>query len=779
MSRNCVTFFVLSLQKQYFSFQIIRLMQSISEAAVYTLRFINQTHRSVFLTGKAGTGKTTLLREIIQTTHKNTVVVAPTGIAALNAGGVTIHSMFQLPFGGFIPDNSSPHFSENTKFETKTTLRRHFKMSGLKKSVIRNMELLIIDEVSMLRADLLDAIDFMMQTVRKKNTPFGGVQVLYIGDLLQLPPVIRDEEWRTLKTYYKGKFFFHSHVIQQNPPLYIELDKIFRQKDEVFISILNNLRNNQISPEDIQNLNKYVNPNFDLKANKGYITLTTHNAKADAMNAQALEDLEGKMVVYKPSIVGDFPDKIFPVDEELKLKVGAQVMFVKNDLSFDKKYFNGKMGIIKSLSKEEILVHFPEENLTIEVEKYEWENIRYKVDELTKEIEEEVLGTFVHYPIKLAWAITVHKSQGLTFDKAALDVSQVFLPGQAYVALSRLRSLNGLILLSPLRMNGISNDQDVMDYSLNKASEELLKNALHFETKNFIHNYLTTSFDWSELAQEWRNHKFSYSDSEISTKSKQANWAAKQLEAIDRLLDPSKKFIIQLNKIFNAETVDLNHVSERFQAAYNYFIKPMDDLVFEILWKVEEVKRLKKAKAFYDELMVLEELQTKAVLRLMKAKLLIETVVAGETISKEKLTSDVIKKYISHKTEAIQNQFKEVNVTLIEDEADAERYTKKKKPAKETKKSTVQETYELWLEKNSIKEIAAIRKFTEETILGHLTKLIIEKVISINDVLPEDKIQELTEAFYGYKEESISPLKEKYGDKFTWEELRMFKASLN
>jgi len=755
-------------------------MQTISDAAAYTLRFINQTHRSVFLTGKAGTGKTTLLREIIQTTHKNCVVVAPTGIAALNAGGVTIHSMFQLPFGGFIPDNSSPHFSENNKFETKATLRRHFKMSGLKKSVIRNMELLIIDEVSMLRADLLDAMDFMMQTVRKKNSPFGGVQVLYIGDLLQLPPVIRDEEWRTLKTYYKGKFFFHSHVIQQNPPLYIELDKIFRQRDEVFISILNNLRNNTISSEDIQNLNQYVNPNFDLKANKGYITLTTHNAKADAMNAQALEDLEGKLVIYKPAIVGDFPEKIFPVDEELKLKVGAQVMFVKNDLSFDKKYFNGKMGIIKSLSKDEILVHFPEENTTIEVEKYEWENIRYKVDELTKEIEEEVLGTFVHYPIKLAWAITVHKSQGLTFDKAALDVSQVFLPGQAYVALSRLRSLNGLILLSPLRMNGISNDQDVMDYSLNKASEEFLKNSLHFETKNFIHNYLINSFDWSELAQEWRNHKFSYLDnSESSTKSKQASWAAKQLEAIDRLLDPSQKFIVQLKKIFHTENVDLNHVSDRIQAAYNYFIKPMDDLVFEILWKVEEIKRLKKAKTFYDELMVLEELQTKAVLRLMKAKLLIETVAAGETISKEKLTSDLIKKYISHKTKAIEAQFKEVNVTLIEDQADVERYTKKKKALKVPKKSTIQETYELWLEKNTIKEIAAIRKFTEETILSHLTKLIIEKVISINDILPEDKIVELSDAFYGYKEESISPLKEKYGDKFSWEELRMFKASLN
>ncbi len=755
-------------------------MQTISEAAVYTLRFINQTHRSVFLTGKAGTGKTTLLREIIQTTHKNCVVVAPTGIAALNAGGVTIHSMFQLPFGGFIPDNSSPHFSENTKFETKATLRRHFRMSGLKKAVIKNMELLIIDEVSMLRADLLDAMDFMMQSVRKKNTPFGGVQVLYIGDLLQLPPVIRDEEWRTLKTYYKGKFFFHSHVIQQNPPLYIELSKIFRQTDDVFISILNNLRNNQISQQDIQNLNQYVKPDFDLKANKGYITLTTHNAKADAMNSQALEDLEGKLVTYQPEIVGDFPDKIYPVEENLKLKVGSQIMFVKNDLSFDKKYFNGKMGFIKSISSQEILVHFPDENKTIEVEKYEWQNIRYKVDELTKEIEEEVLGTFVHYPIKLAWAITVHKSQGLTFDKAALDVSQVFLPGQAYVALSRLRSLNGLILLSPLRMNGISNDQDVMDYSLNKASDELLKNALHFETKNFIHNYLINSFDWSELAQEWRNHKFSYLDnSESSAKSKQANWAAKQLEAIDRLLDPSQKFILQLNKIFNKETVDLNHVSERFQAAYNYFIKPMDDLVFEILWKVEEVKRLKKAKAFYDELMVLEELQTKAVLRLMKAKLLIETVVAGETISKEKLTSDVIKKYISHKTEAIQNQFREVNVTLIEDEVDLERYTKKNKEKKEPKKSTVQETYELWLEKNTIKEIAAIRKLTSQTIGSHIAKLIESGTIAITAVLPEDKILELEKAFKGYKEETLNGLKEQYGEKFTWEELRMFKASLN
>src|SRR6478736_4221412 len=499
--------YILSLM---FLFSNSNSMQNLSEEAVYTLRFINQTQRSVFLTGKAGTGKTTLLREIIQTTHKNTVVVAPTGIAALNAGGVTIHSMFQLPLGGFIPDNSAPQFSDTTKFETKATLRRHFKMSSQKRAVIRNMELLIIDEVSMLRADLLDAMDFMMQTVRRKSAPFGGVQVLFIGDLLQLPPIIRDEEWRTLRNYYKGKFFFHSHVIQQYPPLYIELSKIYRQTDDSFISILNNLRNNKVTQSDVQMLNEFVQPNFDLKANKGYITLTTHNAKADVMNTQSLEDLEGKQMTFLPVITGDFPEKIYPVDSNLQLKVGAQIMFVKNDLSQEKNYFNGKMGVVKTMTSKEIWVHFPDEDKTIEVDKYEWQNIRYTVNELTKEIEEEILGTFVHYPIKLAWAITVHKSQGLTFDKAALDVSQVFLPGQAYVALSRLRSLNGLILLSPLRMNGISNDQDVMDFSLNKASETVLESALQRETKNFIYNYLRNSFDWNQLAQEWRNHQFSY-----------------------------------------------------------------------------------------------------------------------------------------------------------------------------------------------------------------------------------------------------------------------------
>jgi hypothetical protein len=752
-------------------------MEFISAEAKYVLQFINQTNRSVFLTGKAGTGKTTLLKEIIQTTHKNCVVVAPTGIAALNAGGVTIHSMFQLPFGGFLPDNSVAQFNENSKFESRATLRRHFKMSGLKKAVIRNMELLIVDEVSMLRSDLLDAMDFMLQSVRKRNQPFGGVQVLFIGDLLQLPPVIRDDEWRVLRNYYTGKFFFHAHVVQQNPPLYIELSKIFRQTDDRFISVLNNLRNNTITQNDISILNEFVKPNFDLKANKGYITLTTHNAKADSINQQSLQDLEGNSRIYKAEVIDDFPDKIYPIEEKLELKVGAQVMFIKNDLSFEKKFFNGKMGIIQSLSEREIWVHFPDENKSIEVEKYEWQNIRYTVNENTKEIEEEVLGTFVHYPIKLAWAITVHKSQGLTFDKAALDVSQVFLPGQAYVALARLRSLHGLIFLSPLQMNGISNDQDVMNYSENKASTEFLEKTLQKDTKDFVLNFLISSFDWTDLSQEWRNHRFTYNEkSEISEKSKHSIWAKKCADEMEKLIDPSQKFILQLRKLF-AENPDLKFVNERIQAAFNYFLLPMDNLVYEILFKLEEVKRIKKVKAYYDELLVLEELQIKAVLRLMKAKLMIEILVKGETISKEKLSSDEIKYYRINKMETVTQEFKKVKITLIDEEEDIDRYAKKEKK-KEPKKSTIQETFELWQQQLSVAEIASIRKLTEQTIGGHLAKLIEAKSIKISEVLPEDKIMELAEAFKGFEGNSVTELKEKYGEKFSWDELKMFKASL-
>ena len=757
-------------------------MEQVSAAASYTLRFINQTNKSIFLTGKAGTGKTTLLKEIIATTHKNTVVVAPTGIAALNANGVTIHSMFQLPFAAFIPDNKQlPHFSDTVKFENRDSLGRHFKMNNVKRSVIRNMELLVIDEVSMLRADVLDAMDFMMRRVRRNERPFGGVQVLFIGDLLQLPPVVKNEEWEMLKNYYRGMFFFHSHVIQQFPPLYIELDKIFRQTDAEFIDVLNNLRHNKITSEDVQLLNQFVQPDFDLKKNKGFIILTTHNSKADTINAQSLKDLEGKRFTYLPEITDDFPEKIYPLEEKLQLKVGAQVMFIKNDLNFEKQFFNGKMGVISSLTEKEIFVHFPEENKTIEVERYEWQNIRYKVNENTKEIEEEVIGTFVHYPIKLAWAITVHKSQGLTFEKAALDVSQVFAPGQAYVALSRLRSLKGLILLSPLRMNGISSDEQVLNYAENKASEEILQHSLAKETLMFWLNTLLNSFDFKELGQEWRNHLFSYnSEAPKSPKTKHNDWAKTQHDKIAEILEPSGKFMSQLHKIFSDENLDVNFVKERCDAGYQYFFKTLDTVAEELLLKIEEVKRIKKVKAFYDELLVLEELQIKAILQLKKAKLLTNIIVEGKEISKKNLISEDMSIYKINKLVVVAERFRTSHAALVEDDEDVSYYTdSKKKKTKEPKKSTYEDTLELWKQNLSIYEIAKHRKLTPQTIYNHFTKLIQMEIVQLSDILPEDKISDLKAAFKDFKGESLGELKEIHGDKFTWDELRLYKASLD
>ena len=753
----------------------------VSELAQYTVNFINQTSRNVFLTGKAGTGKTTLLKEIIETTHKNTVVAAPTGIAALNAGGVTIHSLFQLPFAGFLPThNQPPQIGENIRFENRNTLRRHFKMNKVKQEVIRNMELLIVDEVSMLRADVLDAMDFMLQSVRRNNEAFGGVQVLFIGDLLQLPPVVRYNEWNVLKNYYSGMFFFHSHVIQQKPLLYIELEKIYRQTEQNFINVLNNLRNNQISQEDIQLLNQYVKPDFDIKKNQGYITLTTHNAKADSINNQALNDLKGKSFKYYSEEVGDFPEKIYPIEAELELKVGAQIIFIKNDLSYEKRYFNGKMGIIHSLSEKEIIVHFPEENKFIEVEKYEWENIKYSVDENSKNIKEEVLGTFTHFPIKLAWAITVHKSQGLTFDKAVLDVSQVFVSGQAYVALSRLRSLDGLVLLKPIQLNGITNYASVIDYSKNKTEKEILKQELDFQKKKYIQQCITKAFSWRMMQSVWKNHLQTYaSELPKSKKNEFKKWAEDQFVKIEELLIHSDKFIRQLNQLFNAKPYDFKYIHERFNKAYDYFFPKLDELIFEVLYTCEKVKRIKKMKGFFEEVSELEELQLKTVLNLKKTKLIVQAISEGKEFSKETLKSNTIEEYRINHLVKISEIIKKNSLHFEDDDDFDEIYYDKPKKQKVQKKPTIDTTLELWNKKMSVEEIASERKLTVNTVYGHLAKLIEKRAVTLADVLPADKISKLYELFTQNSNKTNTELREISNNEFSWEELRLFRATLS
>lgn len=759
--------------------------ENVNNPAEFTERFINQTNHSVFLTGKAGTGKTTLLRKIIESTHKQVVVVAPTGIAALNAGGVTIHSFFQLPFGGFIPEfNVSAQFTDSMKLESKDSLLRHFNMNSQRKNLIRSMELLIIDEVSMLRADLLDAIDWTLRNIRKTNRPYGGVQVLFIGDLLQLPPVVKHEEWNVLRNYYSGMFFFHSKVIQEQQPIYIELSKIYRQNDEAFITVLNHLRNNEISEEDLAVMNKYVKKEFNPTEHEGYITLTTHNAKADEINTKALKALEEKSFFFEAEIIDEFPKHLFPLDSKLELKVGAQVMFIKNDISFEKNFFNGKMGKVEALGEDEILVHFPEENKTIEVQKYEWTNIRYVLDQNSGEITEDVLGTFVHYPLKLAWAITVHKSQGLTFDKAVLDVSQVFAPGQAYVALSRLRSLEGLVLTSPLKMNGLSNDPNVVSYASNKANEKMLVSALKKASKQFLLETLTDAFDWYELASKWASHEASYKFAPPkSEKAKSLSWVTHQNAAIQATMEPARKFQHQLSVLFNKESEDIEHIHERVQAAYHYFFKILDGIVYSTIKKISELARMSKIKVYLEEVQELDQIQIETVLKLKKARLLIELVLSGKEITKEVVWNEELKNYKAAKIAIIKQEKRQTGSLLdMGDENNEELIpiVSRKKATKETKekRSTYHVTLELIREGYSVEEIARKRQFSTNTIYTHFINLIKSQEIELSDVMSEERIRELENYFEDYTENSLSPLKEKLGDKVTWEELKLYRASM-
>ena len=759
-------------------------MQKISPAE-FTEKFINQTNRSVFLTGKAGTGKTTLLKKIIDSTHKNTVVVAPTGIAALNAGGVTLHSMFQLPFGAFLPiDGEPPNFSTYAKFQTKDTLFRGTRINKRKIELIRNIELLIIDEVSMLRSDLLDAINVKLQKIRKSSMPFGGVQVLFIGDLLQLPPVVKDYEWSELSKYYRGQFFFHSQVLLQNPPLYIELDKIFRQSDEQFVTILNNLRNNKVSDDDLKLLNKCVKPDFDALKNDGYITLTTHNRKADKINEKALESLAAKSHFFEAEVGGEFPENIYPIPEKMELKVGAQVMFIKNDISPEKRYYNGKIGRVITLDYNEVEVLFPEEKKVISVEKYEWENVRYHLDESSGEVKEKVIGTFVQYPLKLAWAITVHKSQGLTFEKAVLDINEAFAPGQAYVALSRLTGLDGLIMQQPLQINNnIQTSQDVIAYANQKKESQELKTALELQTLEYLKTKLKKAFNWDALASAWLTAEYKHKQaSSKSIKGEHSNWFSIQTQRLTETLEPSRKFRAQIDKLCRPNTFDPDKLHERVEAAHDYFIKILEPILRSNIKTMLLLGRKKAVKQYLEELMELDQKLTDVILKVKRVRNLIEAFVNEKPLTKENIISDSLKNYKQVKVEIVKNELRNENSSIFDSAKEKDialKITKSKAPKNSKKKKpTHLLTLEIFNKTKSIAETAIQRNLAESTINGHLGKLIREEKISINDVLDKSIIEELKTLFGKEMPESLTEARELCKNKYSFETLRLYKSSL-
>ena len=737
----------------------------------YILTLVNQTNRNIFLTGKAGTGKTTLLHKIINTCYKNTVVVAPTGIAALNAGGVTIHSMFQLPFASFLPTLSNPPIvNEFLRFENRFSLRKHFQMHKNKQQVIRNMELLIIDEVSMLRADVLDAMDYMLQFIRKDKRPFGGVQVLFIGDLLQLPPVVKQEEWEVLKHYYKGMYFFQSEVITQNPLLYVELETIYRQTDKLFISILNHLRENQLTPEDIKQLEKYVQPDFPKKHLKDYITLTTHNAKADAMNQREMSKLTSPLFSYEADIVDDFPKYLYPIEKVIQLKEGARVMFIKNDISGEHLFFNGKMGTVVSLSEGEITVKL-DGGRVINVERYEWENVRYKLNETTKDIEEERLGSFTQYPLRLAWAITIHKSQGLTFEKAILDLASVFASGQAYVAFSRLRSLDGLILLSSVSANGINNNGEVIGYAENKASEKEVQTACYTGKIEFLQENILNTFQLNTLLEEWVLHRNSYSG-EIGNKNLYKDWASQQLVRVQELVTVSEKFIKQLRTLFNNAT-DVQHIFERVAKGIIYFTPLLKQLWYEVLLVEGKIANQKKVKQFFTELKELDNSLSETLKKLFRLEQMVQLAQSDQPFDKEKIHSAKLETLYTELTGKINNILKNEKLFIGEYPL-----SKDDKPKKE-KRSTYDITLQLWKEGKTVAEIAKERILSQATIYSHIAKCIEQDKIAITEVLPEETINELNTIFKENEElTTLKSLYEKTEERYSWDELRLFRAYL-
>jgi uncharacterized protein YpbB len=489
-------------------------------------------------------------------------------------------------------------------------------------------------------------------------------------------------------------------------------------------------------------------------------------------------------MIYSAEIKGDFPPHLFPLEKETELKVGAQIMFIKNDISFEKNFYNGKMGVIKSLTPDEIEVFFKDEKRTITVEKYEWNNIKYTLDDQTGEIKEEILGTFVHYPIKLAWAITIHKSQGLTFDKAVLDVSNVFAPGQAYVALSRLRSLEGLVLLKPLSMNGLVNDQSVVSYSSNKAPEDRMQLYLDQETARFVYTSLMQAFDWYDYTTKWATFELGFKSQGPKTeKGKDKSWVANQLQTVQSTFDAARKFQNQLSNLFSKEKPEWEFIYERVQAAYHYFYKPLDAQVYSIMKRRYEVAKIKKTKQYFEELEELEQEVVAVVHRLMKGRLLMEAIVNGLPFTKETIKSPEILNYVIAKTHSIQQELR-ANRSMLEemveeDFVDVIQLVKPKKVKEEkiVKKNTYEITFELFEQGKTMEEIANERQLGLSTIEGHFAKLVQQEKIDITDILDPKRISEIESYLEDAEGKTLGTLKEELGDKVTYGELKLVQAS--
>ncbi|WP_339896455.1 helix-turn-helix domain-containing protein, partial [uncultured Algibacter sp.] len=793
--------------------------------------FVNNTNRSIFLTGKAGTGKTTFLHRLKMNSLKRMVVVAPTGVAAINAKGVTIHSFFQMPFGPILPDtdlNASKGF--NRKFG-KTKI-----------NIIKSMDLLVIDEISMVRADLLDGIDRTLRRFRNRNKVFGGVQVLMIGDLQQLSPVIKVQEWDLLKHVYKNGFFFSSLAYQQCEAITIELKHIYRQENPKFIEILNEIRNNELSEAAAAELNKRYIPDFTPKPDAGYISLTTHNNKAEATNRIELEKLTTKTFTYAAEVDGKFPEYAYPNAATLEIKVGAQVMFVKNDSSPDKRYFNGKIGKVILLDADEVVVHCPDDDFNINVTPEIWENINYSVDAETKAITENKIGSYTQMPLRLAWSITIHKSQGLTFEKAIIDAQGAFAHGQTYVALSRCKSLEGLVLKSKIHSSQIISDDNVTSFNKNAEQNAPDEAVLEHSQKHFQLDLIAEVFGFYKFLYPLNRILDTYYKNRTVVEGPIENTFLPIKDTITNLLKVANGFNAQLKQLLEDGGLPEKSatIQVRFKKGIGYFktetetkiVTPLKTFAFttdnqtvgsEITKHLDSFEELLSVKLLYfkglEEGFTAEqilELRAKSVfMGKDKPKKLRKTIVEGtsnvELFEKLRMLRNDIaqEKDLIHYQIFAQKTLYEMCETLptnkrellkvngmgktrvekygsailkvirayceahdIETANEAEIFDvekPKKKKVTDSKKLSL----ELFKSGKTIFEIAKEREFVPSTIIGHLASFIDSGEVKVTDLMPVEHYEELKAVIPKKKFESLSDLKNQLDEKYSYGELRL------